>query len=118
MAVKCKVMRMIKDTYYIQLSTGSISKSPEASPWNFKIAATEDEVHQLRRLLDEMDSAALSSYVRSHIPFEEYHHDSSNDGYDEKLKAAYQMIYILGDQQAKHHIKTMGILDGRSKDHL
>lgn len=65
----------------------------------------------LREYFDKSESTELSNFLRAHIPFREYHHDPENDAYDEILKKVYQLIYQLGDSEAKEQIKSMGVLD-------
>ncbi len=100
-----------KKTYYIEIASGSISQSATDSPWNFKIEATDEEIRQLREHFDENASAGMGNFIRAHIPFREYHNDPENDLQDEKLKAVYQLIHELGDDEAKQHIESMGFLD-------
>ncbi|OCA91460.1 hydrolase [Bacillus sp. FJAT-27225] len=100
-----------KKTYYISIATGEISQSATSSPWNFKIEATDEEIIQLREYFDENYNNELSTYVRAHIPYVEYHHDKANDAYDDMMQKIYSLIYELGDNEAKNHIDSMGILN-------
>lgn len=100
-----------KKTYYIEIASGEITQSATSSPWNFKIEATDGEIHALREYFDRSESNEMKNFLRAHIPFREYHHDPENDVYDETLKQVYQLIYQLGDSEAKEQIKSMGILD-------
>jgi hypothetical protein len=81
-----------------------------ASPWNFKVEATDEEIIQLRELFDQKYSTEWQNFYRAHIPYLQYHYDRENDAYDETLMNIYQLIYTLGDQEAKQHISEMGIL--------
>lgn len=103
-------MSQEKKTYYITIGSGEISQSSTDSPWNFKIEATDDEITQLRELMDENHNTEWQNFFRAHVPYVQYHHDRENDAYDENTKQVYQMIYNLGDTEAKTHIETMGIL--------
>jgi hypothetical protein len=100
-----------KKTYYIEIASGEISQSPYDSPWNFKIDATKEEITTLRKYFDESHTVGIGNFIRAHIPFLEYHHDNENDIQDEKLQQVYRMIHQLGDEEAKQHIKSMGILE-------
>jgi hypothetical protein len=93
-----------KNTYYVSLVGQMISQSPDASSWDFKIAATSEEVKRLRALFDNLYTADGKSYWRSHIPFMEYHHDQPNDDTDETLKQIYGLLYELGDEKTKAFI--------------
>lgn len=99
-----------KKTYYISLASGGISQSHTSPQWNYKIEATEQEITYLRELFDTNEANDWQSFFRAHIPYLQYHHDKENDAYDEMLKKAYEMIYELGDNNAKQHIAKMGII--------
>ncbi len=96
--------------YYVSLSSGEINQSNTASDWNYAIEATDEEVEKLRMYLDQRASSDWSSFWRSHIPYLEYHHDSQNDMYDKTTVEIYTMLYQLGDNETKSHIKQMNIL--------
>ena len=89
-----------KKTYYISVGNGQISQVKTADTYNFEIYANDEEITD------------LGSYVRSHVPFVEYHHDSNNDRYDEQLQKAYKMIYDLGNHETKELVAQMGIING------
>lgn len=77
----------------------------------FTIFATEDEVEELRRIMDKIYDADIRSHIRAHIPFVPYHRDRSNDDYDDQYKEALTMIYQFGNNETKEHIDSMEILD-------
>lgn len=108
-------MEQEKRTYYVDLNSESILLEPIDSP-SFVIHATEKEVEVLEGVLEDKYEADLETYVRSHIPYLEYHHDPENDHYDASQKILYSMIYLLGNEEAKQHIKQMGILNDRKSD--
>lgn len=99
-----------KKTYYIKVSSGEITQSAKDSPWDFKIEATDDDIIALREYFDLSYDTDMESFYRAHIPFMEYHNDKQNDNYDANMKRIYSMIYQLGDEEAKNHIKSMGVL--------
>ncbi|MBS4200098.1 hydrolase [Bacillus sp. FJAT-49732] len=84
---------------------------PNASPWEFKIQATDDEITRLRQIFDSSQDNSVDDFLRAHIPFVEYHNDSTNDIHDENLINVYEMIHQLGDEEARNHIESMGILN-------
>lgn len=100
----------VKNTYYIYIANGQISRDRESSPWNFKIEATDEEITQLRELFDQNYKTEVENFYRAHVPFIQYHYDRENDAYDETIQRIYGMIYQLGDEEAKNHIESMGIL--------
>ncbi|MFC6601932.1 hydrolase [Ectobacillus funiculus] len=102
---------MEKQTYYVSIADGEISKVKSANTYSFEIQASDIEIVQLRQYFDEAYQADLT-FVRSHIPFLEYHHDPENHEYDDSLQKAYQMIYSLSNQETQEIIAQLGIIDG------
>ncbi|WP_185861642.1 hydrolase [Peribacillus cavernae] len=103
----------MKNTYYIYLANGQISQDRESSEWNFKIEATDEEITQLREYFDQNYSTEIENFYRAHVPYVQYHYDRENDAYDETIQRIYGMIYELGDEEAKNHIESMGILHSK-----
>ncbi|GAA0431132.1 MAG: hydrolase [Bacillota bacterium] len=104
---------MGKKKYYINMGSGEISKIKYDNNDNFVIHATDDEIVLLREKFNEMNAAGVTTFFRAHVPVTPYHNDQSNDDYDDEMTEAYRMIYELGDESAKEHIKHMGILGDR-----
>ncbi len=99
-----------KNTYYIHISSGEISQSGIDSPWNFQIEATPDEIQKLRQFFDKNEAGDLPAFIRSHIPFREYHYDEENDRQDEALQQIYGFIYQHGNEEVQQQIESMKIL--------
>lgn len=100
-----------KKTYYISVGAGEIMTTPNASPWQFKIQATDEEITRLRQLFNFNQENSVDDFLRVHVPFIEYHNDSTNDIHDENLIKVYEMIHQLGDEEARNHIESMDILN-------
>ncbi|MBS4208586.1 hydrolase [Bacillus sp. FJAT-50079] len=100
-----------KKPFYISVGPGQIMSTATDSPWEFKIEATDDEIKMLRKVFDSNADNSIDDFLRAHIPFLEYHHDPTNDRHDDNLLRIYGMIYSLGDQEAKQHVESMGILN-------
>jgi hypothetical protein len=105
-----KKMDSSKKSYYISIGTGEIMKTATDSPWNFKIEANDDEITKLREYFDQNYSTEWQNFFRAHVPYVQYHYDRENDAYDETMVKIYEMIYELGDEEAKQHIRSIGIL--------
>ncbi|MCM3113432.1 hydrolase [Lederbergia lenta] len=103
-------MRLKKNTYYIAIGSGEIMSTPTASPWQFKIEATDEEIKNLRALFDSSADNSVADFLRAHIPYRDYHRDPTNDIYDQNLFRAYETVHQLGDEEARSHIESMGIL--------
>ncbi|MBT2754364.1 hydrolase [Mesobacillus foraminis] len=101
-----------KKTYYIDVGRGEISQSATASSWNFKVDANDEEITMLREEFDQNYSTDWQNFFRAHVPYVQYHYDRENDAQDQSLLRIYEMIHKLGDQEAKSHIESMGILPG------
>src|SRR5699024_5688740 len=101
---------MDKKKYYVNLTSKEISQVKYGNNNPFTIYATDDEIRLLRAKMDIMYDAELRTYVRAHVTIMLYHHDKSNDDYDEGLTEAFQIVYNLGDEKTKAHIQRMGVL--------
>ena len=101
---------MEKKTYYVDIGSGEISQTKYQNNDSFTINATPEEVTMLRAKLNNMDGSAFNSFWRSHVPIMPYHNDNANDSYDAGMIDVYQMLYDLGDETVKNHIKSIGIL--------
>lgn len=93
-----------------------ISQHPGASPWEFQISATDEDVILLREYFDQLSSEDWINFFRAHVPAVEYHYDSSNDKMDELRRNIYQMLYRLGNEEAKTFISENGLCDMKSAD--
>ncbi|WP_181537642.1 hydrolase [[Anoxybacillus] calidus] len=100
-----------KKTYYVSIAHGEISQVKTASPWDFKIEATDEEIIQLREYFDQNYATDIQNFFRAHVPYIQYHYDRENDAYDETMKKIYQLIYRLGDEEAKAHIRSLGFVN-------
>ncbi|MDF9296257.1 hydrolase [Geobacillus stearothermophilus] len=105
-----------KKTYYVSMATGEISQLKTASPWDFQIEATDEEITQLREYFDQNYSTDWQAFWRAHVPYIQYHYDRENDAYDRTLTKIYEMIYRLGNEEAKEHIRSLGILPDEKEE--
>ena len=100
-----------KYSYYVNIQSNEIFRGPFDGEWDFKIEATASQVAVLERLFDRNDQTDWESYFRSHIPFLEYHHQPQNMEYDWRIGLIYTMLFTLGDEKTRAHIRKMGILN-------
>ena len=101
-----------KKKYYINIGDGEISQLKHHNNAQFTIHATDEEVRWLRTKFDNMHNASVDSYFRAHIPIVQYHNDKPNDDYDANMAEVYRVLYELGDDEAKQHIRHLNILPG------
>ncbi|MBD1380232.1 hydrolase [Metabacillus arenae] len=99
-----------KKIYYVAVANGEISQNSTSSSWDYKIEATDEEVTKLREYFDQIYSSDWKGFYRAHTPYLEYHYDRENDAIDQTNIQVYKMIYELGDEEAKAHIKEQGII--------
>ena len=104
---------MEKKKYYVSMVSSEISQIEFGNNNDFTIHATDDEIKQLRTKMDNMHNADTRAYWRAHVPIMPYSNDKSNDDYDSELTEAFEMIYNLGDYEAKENIDSMGVLTDR-----
>ncbi|MPQ27043.1 hydrolase [Bacillus paralicheniformis] len=107
---------MEKRTYYVSVQDGMISQSSDASPWEFQISATDDDIIILREYFDQLYSEDWINFFRAHVPAVEYHYDSANDKMDELRKDIYSMLYRLGNEETKSFISENGLDELNSAD--
>ncbi|WHY03308.1 hydrolase [Neobacillus sp. DY30] len=98
-----------KQSYYINIQSNEIFTGPYDGKWDYKIEATESEVNFLKRLINRNDETDWESYFRSHIPYLGYQHQNRED--DQRMLWIYTMLYDLGDEKTRSHIRNMGILN-------
>jgi hypothetical protein len=110
------MMEQKKKTYYVSVGTGEISQVKTASPWDYQIEATDDEIAMLREYFDSNYSAEWQGFFRAHVPYIQYHYDRYNDAVDQNLFNIYQMIYELGSDETKNQIQSAGILESLQKN--
>jgi hypothetical protein len=103
-------MENLRKTYYISVGSGEISQLSTASSWDFKIEATDEEIIKLREYFDQVYSTDWQGFLRAHTPYIQYHYDREKDAIDETHKRIYEMIYELGDEEAKNMIRTQGLI--------
>ncbi|MFC4321650.1 hydrolase [Litchfieldia salsa] len=105
-----------KTTYFVSIANGEISKLKTASPWDYQIEATDDEIIKLREYFDQEYSSDWQGFFRAHVPYIQYHHDPNNDAYDDNMQKVFGLLYELGNEEAREHIKSMGLISAIGND--
>ena len=94
-----------RNKYFVSVQSHEISRNRVGNNDDFVIYATDEEVQQLRSKFDQMRGAEWSSFWRAHVPIVPYHHDQPNDDYDREFTSVFEILYKLGDEQTKAHIR-------------
>ncbi|WP_066192629.1 MULTISPECIES: hydrolase [Gracilibacillus] len=104
---------MEKRQYYVNIGTKEISQIPYGNNATYTIKATGEEVFLLREKFNEIQQDEMGTFVRSHIPFMQYHQDPENQEYDNDLQEIYQMIYQLATPETRQALQESGMkIDG------
>lgn len=109
-------MALQKQSYYVTVGTGEVMNEPTLSEWEFEILALPEEIIQLKTLFEEIDQEAWTGFWRAHVPIVSYHHDATNDRYDDHLQHIYQWIYDHGTDETRQHIASMHILSDEKEN--
>ncbi|PKR78138.1 hydrolase [Halalkalibacillus sediminis] len=102
--------------FYVNIEAGEISELKAGNNDTFVIYGEPNDIIALRECLDEMKHAEFGTFLRSHVPFKEYHHDEDNDAVDDCMIRAYRLIYELGVPETKKHIESFSFFDTLIKD--
>ena len=97
----------MRDKYFIGINNDTITQKNADQNAAYTIYANDEELKEIRRKLEKMEDASLSSFFRAHIPIKPYHEDPQNDAYDDGLNELFQMLYELGDEETKDHIRSL-----------
>ena len=102
---------MEKRRYYVSVQAKTLVPNQGDAPYELEIDATIDDKHRLERIFNEIDKYDEATGVQTaFIPPITNWSQENNDGYDYFLKQAYQMIYDLGTEETRNHIRQMRIL--------
>ena len=111
-------MESVKKAYYVDMTTEEVLPEPLDSP-SFRVFATPQEVSVLQRVLHKNQEEDFDTYISAHIPnyvvYEPFD-DPRNKDYDASMIRVYSVIYALGDEEAKRHIESMGILSSNKSE--
>lgn len=109
---------MEKQTYYIGVSSGQITQQPETTQWEFKVEATDEEITQLRQLFNRAAQEAMGwAYIVAH-PISGSKQNLDYRDHNETLQEIYEMIYKLGDEPTREHIREHDIIEAIGKDNV
>ncbi|WP_199615214.1 hypothetical protein [Paenibacillus alkalitolerans] len=102
---------MEKKRYYVSVQARTIMQNKGDSAYELEIEATPEQVEYLHELFHAVEEEDNDTYIRLHNPATVYAEDDVLEPFDKYMKEVYQMLYDLGTQETKKHIKSMNILD-------
>jgi hypothetical protein len=101
---------MRKKRYYVSVSAGTVMENQGDAAYELEIEATEQDVLALQELFEQKNATDFDTFFRAHIPAVPYHYDRENDDYDAHLKKIYSLMYRVGTDETREHIKSMGLI--------
>jgi hypothetical protein len=100
--------------YYVSIHSGEtmgeILQEPTASPYEFVIDATDEEVQKLNNLMGNNAVEDMETFWDSHIPYLAPDENRENQGYDRTLQQLYNALYRLGTPSTRQQLKTLGLV--------
>ena len=96
-----------KYTMYISLNHKLVVLDPHSSTWEYKVEVTKEVYPVFERLFAQMEQLEWQNFLRSHLPYVQYHYDKDNDRLDLRLKKIYALIHEYTDDDSKRFIEQM-----------
>lgn len=101
---------VLKQTLYVSVSNKSLDAEASMNE-QLEVRGTEEELGELRHLLEKLQRDDEETHFRAPIPFKSADHDKATDQFNEDLIKLYQIVYALGTDKTKTHIQNMNILN-------
>ncbi|OBG86323.1 hypothetical protein A9X05_01860 [Mycobacterium sp. E3298] len=99
-----------KETYYVSVSAGTITKEENHTTDQLSVYATEREIDQLMALFAKRAETDDLTHLRGIIPFKSADHDPATDKYNEQMLDIYRMVFRIGTEETRRHLIHMDIL--------
>jgi hypothetical protein len=104
-----------KRHFYVSVGSGEILEDHTALNYDFEIIASDEEIDKLQQLFEDTNEAEEKTFKAGHAmnvfdPTVNYSSEAANSLYDNELQAIYRMLYELGTERTKRHIKSMNVL--------
>ncbi|GIP38116.1 hypothetical protein J31TS4_13960 [Paenibacillus sp. J31TS4] len=108
---------MAKQTYYVSIAPNEIVPDPlPSNTTQFEILADDGDLARLQDLFEKTTDTENRLVERASTPYEEFEQeeeqDEKNELYDERLQNVYRLIYELGTEKTRAHIRKMDVLSG------
>lgn len=99
-----------KQTLYVSVSNKSLDTEASMNE-QLEVHGTEEELENLRHMLERLQRDDEVTQFRAPIPYKSADHDKATDQFNEDLLKLYQIVYNLGTDKTKLHIRDMNILN-------
>ncbi|PIC69146.1 transposase [Sporosarcina sp. P18a] len=102
-------MIMIEEKYpmYISLNNKLVLTDPHSSTWEYKVEVTREVYPIFEKLFSQMEQLEFQNFLRSHVPYAQYHYDKDNDKLDVRLKKVFALIHEFTDDESKRFIEKL-----------
>lgn len=101
----------VKETYYVSVSAGTITKEENHTTDQLSVYATDREIDQLMSLLAKRADTDDATHLRAIIPYKSADHDPATDKYNEQMLDIYRTIFRIGTEETRRHLIHMDILN-------
>ncbi len=98
-----------QQTLYVSVSSKSLDTEASRNE-QLEVRGTEEELAELRQLLDQVQRDDESTQFRAPIPYKSADHDKATDQFNGDLLKLYEVVYKLGTARTREHIRQMDIL--------
>lgn len=99
-----------KETYYVSVSAGTITKEENHTTDQLSVYATDREIDQLMSLFAKRAETDDLTHLRGIIPYKSADHDPATDKYNEQMLDIYRMVFRIGTEETRKHLIHMDIL--------
>src|SRR5699024_11547588 len=93
--------------FFINMQSREITEEKHGHHNYLIIYANNEEVEGLRAIMDNLNDADITSFIRAGIPFITYHKDDATDTYDQQYIEAQEFNYEDGVENTKEHINSI-----------
>lgn len=99
-----------KKNYYISVSGKSVDTEPSRSE-QLQVLATEEEMNELRIIFERLQSDDDWTAFKAPVPYKSADHDPATDKFNQDLLELYRIVYRIGTEDTKTHIRSMNIIN-------
>ncbi|GAA3404234.1 hypothetical protein ACFFNY_26295 [Paenibacillus hodogayensis] len=104
-----------KTIYDVSVSAGTITEQaarfeqPDRT-YEFSVEATDDEIGELRRLLDSYADQDMHALRRAPVPYKSADHDEATESFNNRTYQLYAALYALGTTETRDYIEQSQML--------